>query len=64
VIISRALEPEQEEKLVGVLREHREALGWNLVDLKGLSPTLCTHTITLESRLGLEETLYRDLTHL
>ena len=48
VIISKALEPEQEEKLVRVLSEHREAFGWTLADLKGLSPTLCTHTITLE----------------
>jgi len=29
VIISKALEPEQEEKLVRVLREHREAFGWS-----------------------------------
>jgi len=49
VIISNALKPEQEEKLVRVLREHREAFGWTLADLKGLSPTFCTHTITLES---------------
>jgi len=49
VIISSILKPEQEEKLVRVLREHREAFGWTLADLKGLSPTLCTHTSTLES---------------
>ena len=49
VIISNALKPEQEEKLVRVLREQREAFGWTVADLKGLSPTLCTHTITLES---------------
>lgn len=49
VIISRALEPKQEEKLVRVLREHKGAFGWTLADLKGLSLTLCTHTITLES---------------
>jgi len=49
VIISKALEPKQEEKLARVLREHRGAFRWTLVDLKRLSPTLCTHTITLES---------------
>jgi len=48
VIISGVLKLDQEEKLVRVLREHREAFGWTLADLKGLSPTLCTHTITLE----------------
>ena len=31
-----------------MLREHSEAIGWTLADLKGLSPTLCSHTITLE----------------
>ena len=48
VIISSALTLDQEEKLIKVLREHSEALGWTLADLKGLSPTLCSHTITLE----------------
>ena len=32
-----------------MLREHSEELGWTLVDLKGLSPTLCSHRVTLES---------------
>jgi len=32
-----------------VLAEHKEAFGWTLVDLKGLSLILCTHTITFES---------------
>jgi len=32
-----------------VLREHSEVLRWTLADLKGLSPTLCSHKITLES---------------
>jgi len=49
VIISSVLKLEQEEKLVRVLREHREAFEWTLADLKGLSPTLCTHAVALES---------------
>ena len=49
VIISNALTSEQEDKLIRVIREHSEALGWTLADLKGLSPTLCSHKITLES---------------
>jgi len=48
VIISSALTLDQEEKLVKVLREHSKAIGWTLADLKGLSPTLCSHKITLE----------------
>ena len=47
VIISRALEPEQEGKLVRVLREHRGAFGWTLSYLKGFSSTLCAHTILI-----------------
>jgi len=48
VIISSALTLDQEGKLVKVLREHSKAIGWTLVDLKGLSTTLCSHKITLE----------------
>jgi len=49
IIISNTLKPKQEEKLIRVLREHREAFGWTLADLKGLSLTFCSHTITLAS---------------
>jgi len=35
--------------LVKLLRKYKEAFGWTLADLKGLNPTFCTHTITLES---------------
>ena len=49
VIISIVFKLEQEEKLVRVLRGHKEAFGWILADLKGLSPTLCTHTIIFKS---------------
>ncbi|KAK9042696.1 hypothetical protein V6N11_017761 [Hibiscus sabdariffa] len=38
----------QEEKLVETLREHKEALGWTIVDIKGISPTICIHKILLE----------------
>lgn len=48
VIISSALTLDQEEKLVKVLGEHSKAIGWTLANLKGLSPTLCSHKITLE----------------
>jgi len=48
VIISTALTLDQEKKLLKVLREHSKVIGWTLADLKGLSPTLCSHKITLE----------------
>ena len=31
-----------------VLRGRKEAIGWNLLDLKGIDPSLCNHRIFLE----------------
>ena len=33
---------------MAVLRGRKEAIGWNLSDLKGIDPSLCTHHIFLE----------------
>ncbi|KAL0428255.1 UNVERIFIED_CONTAM: Retrovirus-related Pol polyprotein from transposon.6, partial [Sesamum latifolium] len=38
----------EEEKLIRVLREFREAIGWTITDIKGLSPSTCMHRILLE----------------
>ena len=48
VIISSQLDQDQEEILLAVLRGQKEAIGWNLSDLKGIDPSLCTHRIFLE----------------
>ena len=48
VIISSQLDQDQEERLLAVLRGRREAIGWNLSDLKGIDPYLSTHRIFLE----------------
>ncbi|KAK4394161.1 Retrovirus-related Pol polyprotein from transposon.6, partial [Sesamum angolense] len=48
VIISSKLNPLEEEKLIRVLREFKEAIGWSIADIKGLSPTTCMHRILLE----------------
>ena len=48
VIISSQLDHDQEERLLGVLRARKEAIRWNLSDLKGIDPSLCTHRIFLE----------------
>ena len=47
VIISSQLDQDQEERLLAVLRGRKEAIGWNLSDLKGIDPSLCTHRIFL-----------------
>nr|XP_027123172.1 uncharacterized protein LOC113739942 [Coffea arabica] len=43
VIISAGLSKVQEEKLLRVLREHKQAIGWTIADIKGISPRcVCT----------------------
>ncbi|KAL4352341.1 hypothetical protein GQ457_06G015160 [Hibiscus cannabinus] len=39
---------DQEEKLIATLRQHKEALGWTIADIKGISPTICIHKILLD----------------
>ena len=48
VIISSHLDQDQEDRLLAVLRGRKEAIGWNLSNLKGIDPSLCTHHIFLE----------------
>ncbi|XP_020979520.1 uncharacterized protein LOC110272056 [Arachis ipaensis] len=48
VIISSALNQEQEEELIKVLQTHQDAIGWTLADLKGISSSICMHKILLE----------------
>jgi hypothetical protein len=48
VIIASDLMDAQEEKLLDVLRDHREAIGWNIEDIKGISPLVVMHKIHLE----------------
>ncbi|XP_071926075.1 uncharacterized protein [Coffea arabica] len=48
VIISAHLSPSQEDKLVRILMEHKEAIGWSIADIKGISSSLCMHRIRLE----------------
>ncbi|XP_057948269.1 uncharacterized protein LOC131143932 [Malania oleifera] len=37
-----------ETELLQVLRQHREAIGWTIADIKGIDPAICTHNIFLE----------------
>ncbi|XP_075083316.1 uncharacterized protein LOC142167062 [Nicotiana tabacum] len=48
MIISSSLTAEQEERLIEVLKTHKEALGWKIADIKGINPTVCTHRILME----------------
>ena len=48
VIISSSLTDLEEEKLLRVLRAHKQAFGWTIADIKGISPSLCMHKILME----------------
>ena len=45
VIITSHLTGEQEESLMSVLRKHREAIGWTMNGIKGISPAIVQHRI-------------------
>ncbi|XP_021767611.1 uncharacterized protein LOC110732000 [Chenopodium quinoa] len=47
-IVSASLSESHTQVLCDVLRKHQGALGYTIDDLKGISPALCTHHITLE----------------
>ncbi|XP_071940137.1 uncharacterized protein [Coffea arabica] len=48
VIISASLSKIQEDKLIRVLRDHKQAIGWTIADIKGISPAVCMYRIRLE----------------
>ena len=48
VIISSFLNLDQETKLLEILKAHQTAIGWIIVDIKGISPLICTHRIHME----------------
>ena len=48
VIISSSISKMEEEKLLKILKEHKEAIGWSLADIKGIRPSMCMHMILLE----------------
>ena len=48
VIISSSLSNMEEEKLLKVLKEHKEVIGWSLADIKGIRPSMYMHRILLE----------------
>ena len=48
VIITSSLNQVQEERLIRVLRMYKNAIGWTIADIKGISPTMCMHRILLE----------------
>ena len=48
VVISSLLSNLQKVSLLQILHMNKKAIGWKIFDLKGISPTVCTHHIYLE----------------
>jgi len=47
VVIASNLSKNQEESLLSVLKENKEAIGWTTADIKGISPIIVQHWIHL-----------------
>ena len=47
VIISNSLKKEEEDQMVQILKRHKAAIGWHILDLKEISPSYCMHKINL-----------------
>ena len=48
VVISSMLSTSHEGSLLHILRENKQAIGWQITDLKGISTKVYTHHIYLE----------------
>nr|CAN62241.1 hypothetical protein VITISV_006053 [Vitis vinifera] len=48
VVISSSLTGHQDISLLEVLKRYKKAIGWQISDLKGISPLVCTHHIYME----------------
>ena len=48
MIIAVDLSTEKEQKVVEILRKHKEAISLSIEDLKGISPSICMHKILME----------------
>ncbi|GJW28055.1 reverse transcriptase domain-containing protein [Tanacetum coccineum] len=48
VIIAKDLKDEEKAALIKVLKSHKQAIGWQLSDIKGINPEFCTHNILME----------------
>ncbi|KAL6328092.1 hypothetical protein AAG906_033369 [Vitis piasezkii] len=51
VVISSSLTNHQENCLMEVLKRCKKAIGWQISDLKGISPLVCTHHIYMEEEV-------------
>ncbi|KAI3732773.1 hypothetical protein L1987_63981 [Smallanthus sonchifolius] len=48
VIIASDLTSDEKERLLEVLKQHKQAIAWRIMDIKGINPSFCTHKILME----------------
>ncbi|GKA19517.1 reverse transcriptase domain-containing protein [Tanacetum coccineum] len=48
VIIAKDLKDEEKNRLLEVLKSHKQAITWKISDIKGIDPQFCTHKILIE----------------
>jgi hypothetical protein len=63
VIMSDELSPEENERLLNLLKMHRKVIGYSINGLKGLSPAFCTHRIPMEDQCKPVVDHQKRLTH-
>ena len=53
VVISLSLNDSEEDNLLGIPKKCKQAIGWKISDLKGISTLVCTHHIYMEDEAKL-----------
>ncbi|GJW62681.1 reverse transcriptase domain-containing protein [Tanacetum coccineum] len=48
VIIAKDLKDDEKARLLKVLKSHKRAIAWKIVDIKGIDPQFCTHKILMD----------------
>ena len=48
IIIASDLQPSEKDELLQVLKEHKRAIAWKISNIRGISPSFCTHKILME----------------
>ena len=49
MVISNDLSSNEESMLLEVLKKHKAAIGWHILDLKGIGPSYCMHKVMMEA---------------
>ncbi|GKE83249.1 reverse transcriptase domain-containing protein, partial [Tanacetum coccineum] len=48
MIIAKGLKYDEKDALLKVLKSHKRAIAWKIIDIKGIDPRFCTHKILMD----------------